>query len=442
MIAGAKPEEAETVLHRNLTLMEGTNSFWHRAQTYQNLGILLAKQRRFPEAVDSCREAIRLFDKEAAESPARRQREVDLADTLRQLAEALEADGRLPEAEAVYRRAIPVLDKLAADFPAGPFNRWAQAAVAFKYASLLRKLQRPAEAERGYRRSLELFDKLANDFPALPGYRETAFEHRLAFARFLAEAGRAPEAQQTLGEADALLGKLPPLKRAQALKARGHFYGESGEWDKAAADFTQAVGLGSDDVLGVWAPLAVLHLRAGRGDEYRSLCARLLERFGQTDNPWVAATCCLAPMAVANLSRPVRIAERRAGQEPRRADDLAILGMALYRQGDSEGAIRRLEASIRSDPGPFDVHGPKLALAMAYHRLGRGAEARQLLQEVTRWMEEHIEGKRGEAARAAVPLPWFYRESLQLLRREAEETLKQDSGGDRPGLGERQGKKE
>jgi tetratricopeptide (TPR) repeat protein len=374
-------------------------------------------------------------------------REVDLAGTLRQLAEALEADGRLPEAEVVYRRAIPVFDRLAADFPAGPFNRWGQTAISFQYTSLLRKLKRPAEAERVYRHSLELFDKLADDFPALPGYRETAFEHRLGFAQFLEEAGRVPEARQVLDEADAMLGKLPPAERSKALRARGHFYGQRGEWDKATADFAQAIDLGSEDVLGVWAPLAVLHVRAGRMVEYRSLCERLLDRLGRTENPWVVAICCLAPNAVADLSRPVLIALQLVEREPRDADRLAILGLALYRKGDWEGAAQRLEASIHSRSGLLGVHGSKLALAMAYQRLGCGAEARQLLREVTRWMDilqvvtgwmdGNAGGKRKEGTGAAVPVPWTYQLGFQLLRREAEETLKQDSAGDHASIGKK-----
>ena len=159
--------------------------------------------------------------------------------------------------------------------------------------------------------------------------------------------------------------------------------------------------------------------------EYRSLCERMLERFGRTENLWVVAACTLTPKAVADLSRPVRIAEKLAARQPRNAECLAILGFALYRQGDLEGAVRRLEASLQAGPGLFGDHGPKLGLAMAYHRLGRGAEARQLVGEVTRWLEKNAREKPEEGAGPRVPLPWPYRLALLALHREAEELVKE-----------------
>jgi tetratricopeptide (TPR) repeat protein len=427
-IAGSQPKQAEKILRRNLTRTEGTTSLWDRARTYRSLGDLLTRQRRFSEAEDAYRQGVRLFNKAAAKSPARLRMPVDLAGTLRQLAKVVDARGRPQEAEEIYRRAIPLFDKLAADFPAGPHNRWGQAAVHFRHGLLLQKLKRSAEAEQEYRRTVELFDKLANDFPTLPGYAATAVDRRLHLAQFLAETGRAEEAQQVYDRAAAQGARLPAPQRAQALILRGHFHAGLGQWDKAAADFTRAIELGSDDIFGAWCALAVLHLHAGRTDDYRSLCERLLERFDRKESLWLVATCALAPRAVADLSGPVRIAEKLVARQPKNAEHLAILGFALYRKGDLEGAVRRLKASLRPSSGLREVHAAKLILAMACHRLGRRAQAQQLLREVTRWMDEEARQKGKEGAGRPVPLPWAYRLGLQLLRREAEELLKQDSG--------------
>ena len=62
---------------------------------------------------------------------------------------------------------------------------------------------------------------------------------------------------------------------------------------------------------------------------------------------------------------------------------------------------------------------------MAYQRLGRAAEARQLLVEAVQWIEKNGQEKLAEGAELQVPLPWSARLDLQLLRREAEELLKQ-----------------
>jgi serine/threonine protein kinase/Tfp pilus assembly protein PilF len=418
-ISRRKPVEAEKVLRRNLALVKKSTDFWLRGQTWLYLGTLLAHQRRHGEAEGACRQAIRFFEKAAAQAPALPWLHIGVASGLEQLAAVLDAEGRSGGAEESYRRAIAILDRWAADLPAGPHYRWGQANVHFKHALLLQKLKRFAEAEKAYRRTVELFDKLVNDFPTLPGYRQTAVHRRHHLAHFLAGTGRPGEARQVYDKANLILEQLAPPQQAQALKGRGHFYAVLGEWDRAAADFTRAIELGSNDVLGIWYPLAVLHLRAKHQTAYRTLCARLLERrFGPEENRWVVVICKLAPDAVADLEQPVEIAKKLAAREPRNAEYHGILGDALYRQGDLEGAVGRLEASLRSGPRLPGAPWRKLVLAMTYHRLGRGAEAEQLFQDVTQWMANNVQKK-----------SWAFRLDLQLLHHEAEELLKQDSGG-------------
>jgi len=423
-IVGTELEEAEKILRRNLTLTENTKSFWHRAQTYQTLGVLLAKQRRYSEAEDACRQGILLFEQAATNSPSLRWTEIDLASTLQQLATVVDASGRPQEADEIYRRVIPILDKLAADFPAGPHHRFGQAVIHLHHATLLRKLHRTTDAVQAYRRTLELFEKLADDFPGLPSYRGAALSRRRELAQFLAATGRVEEAKQVYHEGAGRLEALAVPERIKALRDRGHFYADLDEWDKAIGDFTQAIELGSDDMLGVWCGLALAQLGAGRPDEYRSVCERMLER---SENPWVVGICTLAPKALADLSRPVQIAEKFVAQDTQNADYGAILGQALYRNGDWKSAVQRLEASLHSGSGPRDLPDLKLILAMACHRLGRQDEAQQHLMEVTQWMEANAESLK-QGTISPLPVGWAYRLGLQLLHREAEEVLKEESG--------------
>jgi tetratricopeptide (TPR) repeat protein len=411
-----------------LTLTKDTQTFSDRAQTYSNLGILLDKQRRYSEAEDACRKGVLFFEKALAKAPSSGWRQAELAGTLNVLAAVVATNGRLEEAEVICRRAIPLLDKFAADFPSGPHNRWTQAGVHFQHAWLLTKLKRPAEAEQDYRRTVELSDKLADDFPTLPGYRWTAVGYHRILAEFLAGMGRIPEAQQVYAAAAERLETLPAPDRSKALMARGHFYGRLGEWDRATADFTRAIELGSEDVWGVWYPLAVLHLRAHRTRDYRALCEQLLKQLGHSEEHHIVIICKLAPDAVADLSRPVQIAEKVVAREPQNAEYLGLLGAALYRKGDLEGAVARLEAAIRSGPQDVGVPWRKLTLAMAYHRLQRGAEAKQLFQEVTQWIEKNFPEKPTERVGDTLLFTWAYRLDLHLLHREAEELLKRDFG--------------
>jgi len=418
-IAKRDPAEAEKVLRRNLDVARESTDPWLRGQTRLSLGTLLANQLRHAEAEDACRQAIPFFEKAVEQSPSLAWLHAGLTMALEQLAAAVESQGRPQEAEEIYRRVIAIPDRLAADYPAGPHYRWGQASARFKHASLLKILQRPAEAEQGYHRAVELADKLAGDFPTLPGYQWTAVDRRRVFAQFLAETGHVQEAQQVYGGAAGMLDELPTPERSDALKARGDFYAGLGEWDKATADFAKAIDLGSDDVMGVWYPLAVLHLRAQRTNEYRSLCERLLKQLRQTEHRCVAIICKLAPNAVADLSQPVHLAENLVAREPQNAEYIGLLGAALYRKGDVKAAVERLEKGIRLGPAETGVHWRKLVLAMAYHRLGRGPEARQLLEEVTLWAERNAQER----------LSWAHRVDLQLLRREADEFLKRDLSG-------------
>ncbi len=425
-IAPREPVEAERVLRHNLDLAKESTDAWLHGQTWLNLGTLLANQRRHAEAEDACRQAIPFFEKAAKQSPFLPWLQVGVSEALEKLAAAVDAQGRPQEAEESYRRAIAILDGLARDYPAGPHYRWGQATARFQYASLLRKLQRPAEAEQAYRRAVELSDQLADDFPTLPGYRWTAVDRRRVLAEFLAETGHVPEAQQVYAGAARTLETLAAPERSKALTARGHFYGQLGEWDKAAADFTKAIELGSEDVLGAWYPLAVLHLHAHRIKEYRDLCEQLLKRLGPSEQHYVVIVCKLAPDAVADLSRPVQIGEKLVAREPENAEYLGLLGAALYRKGDLEAAAAKLEAGIRCGPQEVGVQWRKLTLAMAYHRLRRGAEAKQLFQEVTQWIEQNAPEQPEEAAGFNPRLFWAHRLDLHLLYREAEELLKQD----------------
>jgi tetratricopeptide (TPR) repeat protein len=399
-------------------LTRGTTSFWDRAQTYGNLGVILRKQRRFTEAEAACRQGVLFFEKALAKSPSSRWMQLELAGTLEQLAGVVGTIGRLEEAEALCRRAIPLFDKFATNFPSGPHHRWSQAQVHFQHALLLTKLKRSRGAEQAYRRSVELYDKLADDFPTLPGYLWTAVEMRRILAEYLAWTGRIAEAEQVYAGASGRLEKLAASAKKSALKARGHFYGCLGQWDKAAGEFMKAIALGSKDVWGVWYPLAVLEVRAHRLQDYRRLCEQLLKQLGPTEQHVIVIICKLAPSAVADLSRPVHIGEKLVTREPHNAEYLGLLGAALYRKGDLQGAVARLEEAIRRGPQQVGLPWRKLMLAMAYHRLGRGDAARKLFHEVTEWMEVNVPEK------PTLLLSWAHLLDLRLLHHEAEELLK------------------
>jgi tetratricopeptide (TPR) repeat protein len=264
-------------------------------------------------------------------------------------------------------------------------------------ALLARDLKQPQAAQEFYRQATGIFENLAAEFPRDHSHRWRLADAHRQWAFCLQDIGRTQEAK--------------------------------GTFDRVIANLSRAVELGSRDIWRVWYPLALLHLSTGRTREYRALCETLLERFGQANDPdfWVIVICKLAPDAVADRARPVHLAEKRLARHPHDTDLIGVLGDTLYRKGDLDAAVERLEASIRAAPG-YGGHWRKLFLAMAYHRLGRTAEARQLLREAVQWIEKNGQEKLGEGAELKEPLPWSVRLDFQLLRREAEELLGKKSG--------------
>jgi tetratricopeptide (TPR) repeat protein len=197
---------------------------------------------------------------------------------------------------------------------------------------------------------------------------------------------------------------------------RGHAYAELEHWDKAAADYARASELRPEDgELGYRRP--ILCLARGDEEEYRRVCADVLQRFGEgaslRDALDAARVCTLRPDAVPEPAQLVRIAEnaeKAAGVAPM-VMYRTTRGIVLYRAGRFEEAIQRLNESIAARNGD-GIFQEWLFLAMAHHRLGHAAEARQWLDKTIQWAEQ----KQADAE----PLTWLQRVQLQLLRREAE----------------------
>jgi tetratricopeptide (TPR) repeat protein len=197
-----QPDEAEKILRRNLLVAHPEHTL---EETYRVLGDVFMTARRFPEAEEAYREAL----KRAEELPAEWTSAGSLlAWHLRLLARVL-ATRRPQEAEKHLHRAIDLYEKCATDFPAGPHYRNALASTHIEHAEVLKQLGRTAEAEAAYRRAVDVYEKLATDFPTIPVFQQIAFDRRLGLGQLLVEAGRAQEAEQVYTEAAAFSLKRP-----------------------------------------------------------------------------------------------------------------------------------------------------------------------------------------------------------------------------------------
>ena len=216
--------------------------------------------------------------------------------------------------------------------------------------------------------------------------------------------------KRQLAEAGHALEKLlqPGPRHMSDWVARGLYHLELGQWDKATHDYGEAIRRGANSLEEHWRVYALLCHLAGQRDEYRRVCAQVLERFGKTEHPWTAflvVAACQHALEQDDRDRLLLIVEKDPKQ-------VGLRGQLLYRQGQFEAAARRLEEVVKT-PKWINSQFDKLFLAMTYQRLGRGEEARTLLAEASSWTAQH-----------AASIAWVaVRQELKMLRDEAEELI-------------------
>jgi tetratricopeptide (TPR) repeat protein len=149
----------------------------------------------------------------------------------------------------------------------------------------------------------------------------------------------------------------------------------------------------------------------GDGEGYRRICAGLLKGVGQGSGSelanYMAWLCAVGPDALGDYTQVVALAEAAVSQAPRQDKHTALntLGAVLYRAGHYRKSIVRLQEGIEAGKGDSYVQD-LIFLAMAHHRLGEVAEARQLLVRAA----QHQVSDQGQ--------PWSNLE-VTLLRQEA-----------------------
>jgi tetratricopeptide (TPR) repeat protein len=205
--------------------------------------------------------------------------------------------------------------------------------------------------------------------------------------------------------------------RAELWVGRGRAEAERGEWRKAAADLGKATHLGEQDV-SIWRQYALALLAGGEEANYRRVCDRLVQRFGRGEDEAaarsVAWTCALADEAVRDWKPLLERAERAVTAHPQSADDLRLLAVLLYRAGQFDTALKRLQDVTRL-PGQEAEARDWLLMMMAAQRLGRGADAKKWLDKAEQLHQEKSKSRAQS---------WDERLAYQTLQREAETLVK------------------
>jgi tetratricopeptide (TPR) repeat protein len=207
----------------------------------------------------------------------------------------------------------------------------------------------------------------------------------------------------------------------------GLVYMNTQQWREALDELQSAIRHGGipagDSELFFRHDLATLLLLAGKDADYRRLCEDVLRRHGKTKETLIAhlaaRICGLSAGSVADLERPVRLAEKALADE-RRAYHLYALGITLYRAGRLEMASEQFHQSLNTDPNWAGVAANYFGLAMAYQRQGKTDEARRWLTKGISWIEQNDPRKPGRrvAGRSALyTQDWV---GAHALRREAQ----------------------
>jgi tetratricopeptide (TPR) repeat protein len=334
---------------------------------------------------------------------------------------ALARQGKLADAEAALREAIRHKPDEGGASAVTP--NWYVSAHD-NLAAVLFRQGKYEQAEAAYREVIRLKPDYAN-----------AHHER---GRILARQGKLADAEAAYREA----ASLEP-KAVHTHLMLGDVRARLGRWDEAAAAFGRALELdpaGQPYWLGA---VPLLHLHRGDVAAYRRACREMLEHFGPTDRPEIAARAAMACLLIrdpATLERAVKLAERATtGTEklPAYRHFMMVRGVAEYRAGRHASAVewlRRCQPQAQGEAAMVPARAPPDAtvlavLAMAHHRLGQAEEARAAFARARALVAKHSpDPTQGR------PFDSNWQEWLrcQIFLGEAEALLKADETGERP----------
>ena len=205
---------------------------------------------------------------------------------------------------------------------------------------------------------------------------------------------------------------------------RGRSHARRRQWGQAVADYAHVMESRPPDD-GATFEYACLLLLSGDDAGYRLFGRRLVERYEQSTEAFPASNairvCGLAPGAIADPSRLVPWAEVWVERQPHTGWARDRLGIALYRAGRWDEAVRRFRKAEEMHPSWPGPYVDDMFLALAHARLGQIDEGWRWLEKANRWRA----GADRDLAKEKTGFPPTVRPSdwliLQVLRREADQ---------------------
>jgi serine/threonine protein kinase/Tfp pilus assembly protein PilF len=247
--------------------------------------------------------------------------------------------------------------------------------------------------------------------------RPDDFRLRLGVANVFVTNGHRPAAVEWVTEA---LRVKPD--DAGALSARANLHAELGRWRDAAEDFDHLLKVRPPRTASDLLPLALLRAYLDDRDGYRDVCRQAVKQFGKDENPdaiWVVPeVLALSPNDIAD---PVQTQQRLAPLVVEKQNNparVATYALACVRAGKAEEVVQTFgPGGLRKAEEPAE----RLALSLAYHRLGQEARARDRLSEADQVVEQRTKPYAGDdQAKLVQAMGWVEALRFLLLRREAD----------------------
>lgn len=230
--------------------------------------------------------------------------------------------------------------------------------------------------------------------------------------------------------------KLVDLKPGDAglLILRARLAARCAKYAAAAEDFAKLTQMEATEApasFSLWYRYALTLLAAGKKEEYRKACARMIEHFKDTPSTqaafFTAWTAALGPDAVADFGLALRLAQKAKEQGAENPQSHQAVGAILYRMGRLEQCLRHFD-SAQALANPRHPSPPAYLdyfRAMTHHRLGHKEEARKYLQQAVAQTDKELR----DDVQTADLNNWVRKATLQLLRAEAEAVLRLSAAG-------------
>jgi serine/threonine protein kinase/tetratricopeptide (TPR) repeat protein len=318
---------------------------------------------------------------------------LDVADSLVEIGAALLAQRKWPEAETTLRAALNMDRKLLKK--GDPKLMGPLLFLQF----ILGKQGRTNDFG-----SME--DEFKNFDPQSIGLKFATSPHAALFIAVLQDAGLMPDVtgaasvkaqvnelirQEKYDEAEQVFSnRLTPdvLKKPESaglIYDRAGLFARRGRWKEAVADYSRVIEFEPTAHYN-YHLLAPLLAQSGDVEGYRRLCARILARFGSTEDPSIAERmtkdCLILPDSGVDLAAVGKMAETAVTVG--KTNGLLpffqfVKGFAEYRQGDFASAVEWEQKVLAGGTVDFRDAESWLVLTMAYSQLKRPDEARNAL---------------------------------------------------------------